>query len=197
MPDRLVALVHERAQGNPFFIEELLAAFIDKGVVSPCVANLRIEALDEFTLPRSIRSVVRERVGRLHPDAQDALILASILGEEFDLDVLVATSGRPQATVLNALDAALEKLLADRATTPAGLTRHFLQAGDTKRAATCAMQAGDHDSGRYAHAEAAQHYGVALELLRERGEARMAAEVQRRLASELQDQNRLPDAEAA
>jgi predicted ATPase len=31
--DELVALVHERAEGNPFFTEELLKALVDQGVV--------------------------------------------------------------------------------------------------------------------------------------------------------------------
>src|SRR5207302_7621765 len=88
--NQLVGLVHARAQGNPFFTEELLAAFLDKGVVSPGAADLQTEALAEFRLPRSIHSVVRERVTRLPAAAQEALILASILGQEFDLDVLVA-----------------------------------------------------------------------------------------------------------
>jgi hypothetical protein len=172
------------------------------------------------------------------------LILASILGQEFHLDVLVAASGRPEAAVLSDLDAAvqarllderqpdggerygfvhaliqealyeqlpvhrrrklhlrageaLEEFRAQPATAAAELTRHFLRAGDTIRAKNYALQAGDHAVGRYAHAEAAQHYKLALELLRAQGNVVMAAEVQRRLAGELQDLNRLPDAVAA
>ena len=175
--------------------------------------------------------------------AQEALILASILGQEFDLDVLVAASGYTEPRFWGFLDAVKARLLDERqpdrgerygfvhaliqealyeqlpihrrrglhlrvgevleerraqpATAAAELTRHFLQAGDAGRAQTYAIQAGDHAAGRYAHAEAAQHYTLALKLLCERGDEGMAARVQLRLAAELQDLNRLLDAVAA
>jgi DNA-binding CsgD family transcriptional regulator/tetratricopeptide (TPR) repeat protein len=239
--DQLVALVHDRAQGNPFFTEELLTALVDKGVVLPGGAGLRPAALVEFKLPRSIRSVVHERVGRLPPEAREVLTLASILGQEFPLDLLLAASDRPEAAVVNAVDAALaaglleerqpghaerygfvhaliqealyeelpvhhrrrlhtragvvlEQLHAADDTVAAELAWHFLQAGDTNRGAAYAIQAGDHAAGRYAHAEAVREYAVALGVLRERGDRAAAADVQRRLASELFELNRLPEA---
>jgi hypothetical protein len=62
----------------------------------------------EIEIPRSIRSVVGERVGRLPAEAQALLRLASVIGPEFDLDVLLAASGQPEASVLDALDAWLD-----------------------------------------------------------------------------------------
>ena len=245
--DQLVTLVHERAQGNPFFTEELLAAFVEQGAVSREQVGLTYlmpEALTYLPVPHSIRSVIGERVGRLPPAGRDLLSLASILGQEFDLDVLLAASEQAEGEVFAGLDAALDARLvaesragyggrfafvhaliqqtlyeelpahrrrrlhrrvgevletrrAGHAAAPAELARHFLQGGDPKRAATYAVQAGDAAAGRYAHAEAAHHYAVAVEVLRELDEAAMVAEVQCRLAAELLDLGRLPDAVAA
>jgi DNA-binding CsgD family transcriptional regulator/tetratricopeptide (TPR) repeat protein len=242
--DQLAALVHERAQGNPFLTEELLAAFVEQGVVTPGAHGPQLAALGKFKLPRSIRSVVGGRVGRLPAEAQEMLSLASFLGPEFDLEVLVAAGGRSEAAVLNNLDAAIEarllqecrqghqerygfvhalvqevlyeelpahrrrrlhlrigevveKLRAEPATAAAELARHFLQGGDIERATAYGILAGDHAAGRYAHSEAAQQYEAVLDHLRERGEARSLAEVQRRLAGELYDLNCLPKAVAA
>ena len=91
----------------------------------------------------------------------------------------------------------LEVLRAGPAAVTAELARHFLQGGDTERAAPYAIQAGDAAAARYAHAEAAHYYGFAVDVLHELGEPAHVAEVQCRLAAELYDLNRLPDALAA
>jgi DNA-binding CsgD family transcriptional regulator len=242
--DELVTLVHERAQGNPFFTEELLAAYIEQGAQPGADVSLQAAGLAGLRVPHSIRSVVGERVGRLPSEAQELLSLASILGQEFDLPALVATTDRSEPEVLAGLDAALaaglleqaragyggrlafahaliqqtlyeelpahrrgrlhlrvgevlEKLRAGQATASAELAWHFLQGGDTQRATGYAIQAGDDAVGRYAHAEAVHHFGIAVEVLRELGDPARAAEVQCRLAAELFDLNRLPDALAA
>jgi DNA-binding CsgD family transcriptional regulator/tetratricopeptide (TPR) repeat protein len=91
----------------------------------------------------------------------------------------------------------VERLRAHQMTAAAELARHFHQGGDVDRATTYSIQAGDHAAGRYAHSEAAQQYETALGHLRERGDTRSLAEVQRRLAGELYDLNHLPEAVAA
>ena len=238
-------LVHQRAQGNPFFTEELLAAFIEQGALSSTDAGLQAAALAQLRVPRSIHLVVGERVGRLPAESRDLLSLASVLGQEFDIDVLIAASDRSQSEVFAALDAALEARLveevrggfgkryafvhaliqetlyeelpahrrrvlhqrlgevletvrAGQAAVTAELARHFLHAGDTERAVTYAIQAGDDASGRYAHAEAAHQYTIAVDVLRELerapgGPPRSSAD----WAAELFDLNRLPEALAA
>ncbi len=58
-------------------------------------------------MPRSIRSVVGRRVGQLPTHAQDLLHLASVLGQEFEVDVLIAASELSEADCLDGVDAAL------------------------------------------------------------------------------------------
>jgi predicted ATPase len=104
----LIRVLHERAQGNPFFTEELLAAAIEQEPSDP--RSQRV-LLAHGRVPRSIHLVVGERVGRLPSQAQELLSLASVLGQEFDLDLLLAASDRAEADVFAALDAALEARL--------------------------------------------------------------------------------------
>ncbi len=239
--DELITLVHGRAQGNPFFTEELLRAFVEKGAVAAGDGRVGLAGIEEVEVPRSIRSVIRQRISRLPDRSQELLRLASMLGQEFDLDVLLATSGRTEAEVLDELDAALEaaiiaELRKDRerfafahvliqqtlydelpvhrrrrmhlrlgqaleqarvttSTRSADMARHFLFGGDSERATGYAIQAGDEASHRYAHAEAAHQYKVALELLLdELDDARRVAEVQYRLGGELVDMARVSEA---
>src|SRR5262249_40490501 len=92
--DELLTLVHGRAQGNPFFIEQLIKAFIDEHPVAPGEGHIGLAGIDEIEVPRSIRSVIGERIARLPHQSQELLRLASLLGQEFDLAVLLTASGQ-------------------------------------------------------------------------------------------------------
>jgi predicted ATPase len=105
--DELVTLVQRLAEGNPFFIEELVKDLIERGVVFRVDGRWDSRTQDAVEVPRSVRSVVGQRVSRLLPDVQELLRLASVVGQEFELEVVLRASGRPESVVMNELDAAL------------------------------------------------------------------------------------------
>jgi DNA-binding CsgD family transcriptional regulator/tetratricopeptide (TPR) repeat protein len=114
--DELVWIVHDRAEGNPFFSEELLKALVERGVVYQVQGRWEAGVTGNIEVPRSVRSVLGQRVSRLAPDVQELLRLASVVGQEFELDLLLAASGRLESDVLSQLDAALgADLLEERA----------------------------------------------------------------------------------
>ena len=86
MIDALVA----RAEGNPFFTEELLAAWPTRGEV-----------------PGTVREVVITRLARLSTAAQQLARLASVVGRTVPHDLLAGIAGMPPAE----LDAALRELV--------------------------------------------------------------------------------------
>jgi DNA-binding NarL/FixJ family response regulator len=107
VPDRLLQLIHQQAEGNPFFTEELVAAMIDNGTLVRTRHGIEVRTVSDIEVPRSIRSIVVERVARLPIRSQQILGLASLLGQEFGLDALIAASEHSETEVLDALDAAL------------------------------------------------------------------------------------------
>jgi predicted ATPase len=106
--DDLVALMHARAQGNPFFTEELLKEFVENGTLTTRQGHARPMVGSDLYLPYSIRSVISDRFGRLPPAVQEVLRLASLFGPEFELETLLASSGKAEVELLEALDAALD-----------------------------------------------------------------------------------------
>ncbi|HET6319896.1 MAG TPA: AAA family ATPase, partial [Chloroflexota bacterium] len=104
--DELATLLHRRTQGNPFFTEEIMQASIESAVPEQNFIA-RTRSLAQLRIPESIRAVILQRVDRLPAAAQQMLSVASVLGQEFDLDVLRATADFAEPTVLAALDAAL------------------------------------------------------------------------------------------
>jgi DNA-binding NarL/FixJ family response regulator len=102
--DEFIQAVHNRTGGNPFFAHELLKALREQSVR----VDGQSPALDRIEIPRSVRTVVAGRVARLTPGAQEVLALASVIGQQFDLEVVLGASKRTDEAVLfDELDAAL------------------------------------------------------------------------------------------
>ncbi|WP_435208348.1 helix-turn-helix transcriptional regulator [Micromonospora sp. bgisy143] len=89
---RAVDDIHDRTQGNPFFIEELAAAGDPLG----CVA-----------LPETLRDLLLARVDRLPESAQRVLRIAAAGGTRFAHDLLAEVAGMPEAELEDALRAAV------------------------------------------------------------------------------------------
>ena len=76
--DRLV----QRAQGNPFHLEELLGHIIDRGIDLQTASN---EALE---LPSSLQALVLTRIDDLKESPRRTLKVASVVGRRFATNVL-------------------------------------------------------------------------------------------------------------
>jgi DNA-binding CsgD family transcriptional regulator len=85
-PD-LVARLHERSEGNPFFAEELVAA----------------SAEGDGPLPASLRDVLTLRLEALPDDARTVLSAAAAAGRRSSHRLLSAAAGLPEDALLEAL----------------------------------------------------------------------------------------------
>jgi adenylate cyclase len=74
----LAARVSARAQGNPFFIEEMINYIRDRGLVPGDV-----EALAALELPDSLHSLILSRIDQLAEDEKTTLKVASVIGRLF------------------------------------------------------------------------------------------------------------------
>jgi len=238
------ALVHTRTEGNAFFIEEVLKSLVDQGALYRADGGWKRKEINDSQVPATIRTVVAQRVGRLTAQAQDLVRMACVLGQEFELDALVAASGEPEPSVLDHLDVAVgQRIIEDRGVRPgerygfvhalvqqavyeqlpghrarrlharaghaleqlrgnqpeiaADLARHFLVGGDAERALRHSIRAGDHASALYGHAEALQHYQVAIELASNAADDPLVPDLQCKLGDRLTSLDRPSDALAA
>ena len=88
-PDRMREAVLNRAEGNPFFVEELLRSLIDTGVLllrdGRAVATREIDAIE---IPDTLQGVLAARIDCLQQDNKQALQRASVIGRIFQQRVL-------------------------------------------------------------------------------------------------------------
>lgn len=84
----LAAIVHDRTQGVPFFVEELVAVLDAEPLLSRGPDGLDLAAGDPVPLPDTVRDAVLSRVERLAEPARRALELAAVAGQRVELDLL-------------------------------------------------------------------------------------------------------------
>ena len=109
-------VLRDQTGGNPFFLRELWRDLASRG--GP--AALRRA---HFRAPDSVRHTIERRLDRLAAPHREVLELAAVIGEDFDSTTLVAASDWTHDTTLEALDAAVDFGLVERAPGPDGAFR--------------------------------------------------------------------------
>jgi len=107
LPHGTRATIEEKAQGNPFFVEEVVRSLMDQGAVEASESGLRAtERIHEVAIPDTLHEVVMARVDRLPLRRRTLLQVASVIGRSFHEGVLEAVLGEPVAETLRELAAA-------------------------------------------------------------------------------------------
>jgi class 3 adenylate cyclase/tetratricopeptide (TPR) repeat protein len=94
LPYPTEALIVRTAEGNPFFIEEVVRALIDEGAVVRRDQRYRLtEKIKSVVIPGTIQEVIMARVDRLDAPARHVLQVASVIGRFFQHSVLADIVG--------------------------------------------------------------------------------------------------------
>ena len=112
-------LIHGQTDGNPFFVQQVLRALVDRGDIYRKGTSWERREVSEIEVPDSIRAAVGERLARLPEISREALSAAAVLGQRFDFQELRELSGLEEGPLEEALEAAVHSgmLRADRAET--------------------------------------------------------------------------------
>jgi class 3 adenylate cyclase/tetratricopeptide (TPR) repeat protein len=104
----LAHALYRETDGNPFFVGEVLRHLSESGAIyQDNTGRWKTDAEPEaMPMPDSVRMVIGSRVARLGESARQVLPLASVIGREFDLDLLARVTGRTEDELLDLLDAA-------------------------------------------------------------------------------------------
>jgi len=87
--EELVESVHQRTEGNPFFVIEVVRLLAQEGQLASGSAHRpRGSAMK---IPEGVREVIGRRLNRLSPACNQILSVASVIGREFGLEELRCT----------------------------------------------------------------------------------------------------------
>ncbi|MFH1469217.1 MAG: adenylate/guanylate cyclase domain-containing protein [Pseudomonadota bacterium] len=84
MPQAVREQILRRADGNPFFVEEVVRALFDEGAVVQEEGRFRVtDRIRQIEIPASVNDVLMARMDRLDTETRELLKTASVLGRRF------------------------------------------------------------------------------------------------------------------
>jgi class 3 adenylate cyclase/tetratricopeptide (TPR) repeat protein len=117
LPTELNTLVARKAEGNPFFVEEVIKSLQEVDAIRQAGDRYVLaKPLDEIFVPDTIQDVIMARIDRLAEAPKKTLQLASVIGREFTrrlVDRLAEIRGRTEEFLreLKAIELIYEKSL--------------------------------------------------------------------------------------
>jgi tetratricopeptide (TPR) repeat protein len=104
----LAAALHQRTGGNAFFLEEVILALIETGVLTGSAGAYRLaRPVNVLQIPASVRVVLHARIDRLDERDKTVLQTAAVIGKRVGEPILRRVVDLPDAV----LAAALERLI--------------------------------------------------------------------------------------
>ena len=99
LPEPIKPLILERAEGNPFYIEEITKSLEEMGAFKRVEAIETAEDLGQIEIPMSIQDILMARIDRLPEEQKSALQIASVIGREFAPRLLERIAGSKEGAI--------------------------------------------------------------------------------------------------
>jgi class 3 adenylate cyclase/tetratricopeptide (TPR) repeat protein len=89
LPEQVRTLILKKAEGNPFFVEEVIRSLLDSKLVVRVDDRWRAtREIENIAVPDTLAGVITARLDRLDDQSKYAAQTASVVGREFGYDVL-------------------------------------------------------------------------------------------------------------
>jgi class 3 adenylate cyclase/tetratricopeptide (TPR) repeat protein len=97
----LQQMIAERTEGNPFFIEEMVQALFDEGVLARDDGIVRMQKpIGSVHIPPTVRGILASRIDRLGASEKDLLQMLAIIGKEFPMGLVRRVTGKSDEALL-------------------------------------------------------------------------------------------------
>ncbi|MGD2163812.1 MAG: adenylate/guanylate cyclase domain-containing protein, partial [Anaerolineales bacterium] len=102
LPLSLRELIRSKAEGNPFFVEEVIRMLIEQGIIERDLELdewVAVKEPNEVIIPDNLIALLTARIDRLPVESRTTLQYAAVIGRSFDQEVLasvVRSNGRLQ-----------------------------------------------------------------------------------------------------
>ena len=122
----LARLIHERAGGNPYFVEEILKSLVDSGKLFLQDERWLGWEVEDLELPASVTEVVSARFGELSSPAREVANVLAVVGTRVDHGLLNTVSEQSEADILAGLDQLRTRQLIEETTDGAHIVYQFV-----------------------------------------------------------------------
>ncbi|MFH0930311.1 MAG: sigma 54-interacting transcriptional regulator [Candidatus Zixiibacteriota bacterium] len=112
--EKISQTVYQKTGGNPSLIISSMNSLVEQGYLKRAGLSWELDAegLNKISAPESYVSQIKDRLHRLSPDSLNLIETASVLGEEFESDILREVAGCTEEEMANYMTTVfLERLL--------------------------------------------------------------------------------------
>jgi class 3 adenylate cyclase len=95
LPPSLAALVHQKAEGNPLFVEEIAGSLLERGAIVRRNGGLAWSGAGIVDVPATGQDIIRARIDQLEEPVKRTTQIASVIGREFSLTLLREVAEQP------------------------------------------------------------------------------------------------------
>jgi len=90
IPPTIVDLIVQKAEGSPFYVEELIKVLLEGGVImrGDDRWSIQLDRLSELKVPTTLTGLLQARLDGLKSDARETLQQASVVGRVFWTDIV-------------------------------------------------------------------------------------------------------------
>jgi tetratricopeptide (TPR) repeat protein len=92
----LKRLIIERTEGTPFFMEEIVQALFEDGVLQRNGAVKLAKSMNAVKVPATVQAVLASRIDRLSAEEKELLQTLAVLGREFPLGLVRRVTRKPE-----------------------------------------------------------------------------------------------------
>lgn len=96
--------LHERARGNPLFVDQLLRHLVESRSLTFDGSRWSLGNVADLGLPATIREALRERLGEIEPGARRVAEAAAVIGTRASLPLLQEVAGMEARGFADAID---------------------------------------------------------------------------------------------
>jgi len=105
----LAHALSKTTDGNPFFIEQILGNLIDTGRLALREGRWTLDArVEDLGIPEGVLEAIGRRLSRLSENCNKVLAAASVLGRDFEVDVLTRVVEQDPEDVLAAVEESIQ-----------------------------------------------------------------------------------------
>ena len=104
VPREFCELVYQKTGGNPFFVEEVIKSLKEEEVIFKEENKWRIKESSRIEFPKTVKSVIKARIGRLDDERQRMLTMASFIGKDFTFKALHEVTGLEEDKLLELME---------------------------------------------------------------------------------------------
>ncbi|MBN1178248.1 MAG: AAA family ATPase, partial [Anaerolineae bacterium] len=121
LPVALRERILSHAEGNPFYVEEIIRSLLDEGAIAHDVSTDRWVAareVDDIAIPDTLHGVLMARIDRLEEETKRVLQLASVIGRIFFYRVLAAIAQEERSLDTRVATLQREEMIRERTRQP-------------------------------------------------------------------------------